>query len=289
MEIVTRALPPDHEIILFGDTHEGSILKHKKGVRELVNYIKEKKNCFAVHMGDLVESIAIDDLRYDRLTTDPGSPVSLNQYMKAAEELAPIKDKLLVIMQGNHDWKTISKHGDFVKDLVCRDLGVPYGTYECWLEVQKTKHKLTARGKDAYKIFLAHGAGTLSSNAKDPIQRRGNQEAALKQRLYPEAGDCVIMAMGHTHKLMVVRPTQELYMHTAGGKVKQSYRTTAKSTTEIDKDHRWYLNTGSFLRKYGPRGVSGYAERFMLRPAELGYVKVMVEDYEVQDCVEVRV
>ena len=283
MEIVERKLPPDHEIILFGDTHEGSILKHKKGVRQLVEYVRDTKNCYAVHMGDLVESIAIDDFRYDRLTTDPGSPVSLNQYMKAAKELEPIKDKLMVMMQGNHDWKCISKHGDFVKDLVCEQLGVPYGTYECWLHIQNGK------GRDEYKIFLAHGAGVLNSNAKDPIQRRGNQEAALKNKLYPEAGDCVIMAMGHTHKLIVVKPTKELYMHSNGGKVEQSYRSTSKSKREIDKDHRWYVNTGSFLKKYGPRGVSGYAERFMLRPAELGYVKVLVKGYEVQDCQEVRV
>ena len=288
-------LPPDHEIILFGDTHEGCILKHKKGVRDVVEYIKNTENCFAVHMGDIVESIAIDDIRYDRKTIDPGSPTPLKQYLNARDELEPIKDKLLVILEGNHDWKVERKHGDFLREIVCEPLGVPYGTFDCWLTAVPGKKPAWRYCKEGdknnvkYNFFLTHGVGTAKSAAKDPILRLGNRMAAAKWKLHEHASDCVLMAQGHTHRLMVVKPTKTLGMKCVDGQIIQEYYTTSDSLEKIDKDHRWYLHCGSFLKKYGPMGVSGYAERMGLPPAELGFVRVIIKNYKVQDCQEVRV
>ena len=164
---------------------------------------------------------------------------------------------------------------------MCGELDSTYGTYTVKVSVKDND------GKVKYKIFYTHGSKSLSSNAKDPIQAEANMKATLKQRLLPLAGDCLIMACGHSHKNFVVEPTSALYLTDDGNQIVQDYVTNPGNTKFIHPDHRWYCSTGSFLKLHGEMGVSGYAERAGYAPAELGYNVIHVKDYQVTRCEKV--
>ena len=284
MNLITKELPLTHNLYLFGDSHEGSILKDKKGYAETIETIMEDPVGYAVHMGDLAEAITIDDKRYSAESVDTRADVPLLQYKNAMKELKPLADanKLLAILAGNHDL-TLAKYGNFVRDMVCSFLKVNYGTFTCKLSITNDNAR-------QYKLFLTHGFGSISSRADDEIRAKATKLLSLKKKLYRKAGDCEISAMGHAHQLLTVKPSELLYLTDDGNKIHQNYTSAFYGGIEgyIPNEMKWYACTGSFYRLY-EEGISGYAERFGLDPNELGYIKVIVEDGYIQDLVEVVV
>ena len=268
-------LPRTHKLYLISDPHYGTILQHKSGIKKMKKMILEESNSYVAFLGDLCEAIMIDDPRYCPDTIDPNSPRPLAQYQEAIKDFWELRERLLVVLDGNHDWKVTAKYGNLLKDVFCKELeeGVRdiYGTYSC---------KLAVRSKDGdlmYKAFLTHGNGSISSVADDPVRREANYQLALKRKLYPLAGDCVIQAMGHSHKLIVKPPIKEMYVTDDGSKLKHGYTSATQTQDFIPPDLRWYVNTGCFYKLY-ELGVSGYAERAMYKPNELGFAVVHVKN-----------
>lgn len=269
MRLITKELPLDHNIFLVGDIHEGSVLTHRNGMQSMIKNVLSSKNNYVVLMGDLVEGICVDDKRYQREMEDKDSPTVILQYKSLVKMFKPIADRVLVALEGNHDHKVGNKFGNCVKAVFCDELGVEFGTYSCKLTVTNKK-------KLQYKAFLTHGNGSISSSADDPVRRESNMFLALKRKLSRKAADCAIQAMGHSHKLLVKPPISELYLVDEGDAVKQQYTRLLQQSPFIPADLRWYVNTGSFMKLYGD-GVSGYAERAMYDPVELGYPVIVVK------------
>ena len=268
MKLIEKTLPADHDLVLFGDIHKGNILEHFDGVHKCKEFILSKRNRFACFMGDGMEAILTDDYRYDPITiaTPP-----LAQMRDLEATLRPIKERILVYLQGNHERKLL-KFGDLAEDTAAT-LGVEYGTYSSVLSI---RDKLGLM----YKIFLTHGAGTINSTLDVPSDRLHSMHRSLRRRLMRKAGDCAVMAMGHTHKLLATRPINELYL-TSAKKIKQHYVKPHPKQEWIPTEQRWYVNTGAFLKLYG-EGVSGYAEVAGYDPIELGFAVVEVRDRMVQ-------
>jgi hypothetical protein len=84
----------------------------------------------------------------------------------------------------------------------------------------------------------------------------------------------------NTHKLLVAGPKKKLYLTSGNGELKQHYTQSDQAAQYIHPDHRWYVNTGSFLRLYLD-GVSGYAERAMYDPMEMGFAVARVRDCKI--------
>ena len=254
-------------------------MKHSKGLRKMIAALAEDPVGYGVHMGDAVEGITVDDKRYCPQTN---TSLPVRQYGAVAEELAPVAEKLLVLLEGNHDYKITARHGSLLWEIVCsklagsKDPDELYGTYSCKLHIEDRKGQLM------YKTFLTHGAGTINSVADDPVRREANMYLSLKRKLFRKAGDCVVMAMGHTHKLLVKPPISSLYLADDGKETKQRYTSASQTAEHIDPDLRWYVNTGCFYKLYH-EGVSGYAERFGYDPNELGYAVVRVKDGVVRE------
>ena len=219
-------------------------------------------------MGDMIEAITIDDRRYDMATTS--EPLPLQQVKDAIETLRPISGRLLTILKGNHE-HNLWKFGDLAAE-IASTLGVDYGTYSAKLTISNKE------GEYLYKIFVTHGRKGITSTADDPKRRFVTMELILKRHLKFMHGDCVINAKGHSHKLLVCEPEQELYLTDDGTKIKQKYISTSQNAPYIHPDHRYYISTGSFYKLYGPDGVSGYAEMSEYPPLELGYVIAVIRD-----------
>jgi hypothetical protein len=267
MKLIHKSVPDDWNLVLFGDTHEGTILRDKVGVQKCIDFIATSKYpCYAIHMGDAIEAIKPDDPRYDpKLCTNK---VPLEQADEVIQQLMPIKENLITCLLGNHEMK-LHLFGN-ITEYICRQLNVPYGTYSS---------KVTFRFDDNSYIkgFFHHGFGSIGSYAKSPIQRQTTMLEALKRKLAFKSGDCKIMAIGHTHKLLICQPISELYLTSDQDRFYQGYTTDTSNGKYIHPDNRWYFNTGSFLKLYRD-GVSGYADMFGYDPIELGFVLIKIRE-----------
>jgi UDP-2,3-diacylglucosamine pyrophosphatase LpxH len=283
MKLLETVLPKTHNVYLFGDSHKGTILQHKKGFRKMLKTLQDDPVGYGVHMGDSIEALMIDDKRWCNATYDKDYPLPLQQYEEVAAEMECVADKMVVYIEGNHDWTITNKVGPLLKSIVCKTIAAKankdgeylYGTHTCKMAIR------SRTGDLLYKMFLTHGYRSISSIADDPVRRKSNMELALKRLLFRKAGDCIIQAMGHTHKLMVKEPIPELFLTDDGKQCVQDYTKTNQTDPYIAPDLRWYINTGCFYRLYH-EGVSGYAERKGYDPNELGYAVVEVKDGNIQ-------
>jgi hypothetical protein len=258
----------------------GSMMCTYDGIETCMTDILADKHGYAGHMGDFIEAININDNRFDFTSKDP---IPLRQAKRAVSVLSPIASRLRFGLLGNHEY-TLMRFGNFAQ-YICDELSrknkntVIYGSYSSVVNVYD-KHGLM------YRMFVSHGY-TLSSAAKDPIQRKANLMANLKRKLEGKNGQAVIMAMGHCHKLISVEP-DELYFKQEDGKLKGRYLTHVMGDVGyIPPEQRYYFATGAFSRLYTDETdtdgtpVSGYAERAGYDPVELGYVKWQVEDRQI--------
>jgi len=293
MRLLSYDMPKDWNYFLFGDSHIGANLRHDKGFVKMVDMINSsygglshKKN-YAIDHGDIIEAIMIDDKRYSVFDTREACVTS--QKAMAKKELWPIRKKILTVLDGNHPWK-LHKFGPITHE-ICDALGVKFGTYSA---------KLTFRykGKTQFKHFATHGNGSIGSIADDIERRKLNWRLSLKRKLRDMAGDCFLMSMGHTHKLIISPPSEILYLTDNEKKIDQYNGVPVSTGKYIHPDYRWYVNTSSFLRVYGDLLVeddsvpieqsklgSGYAERAMYTPLQLGFCVGMIRDSKLVDVV----
>lgn len=280
MEFVDVTVPENFNLFFFGDLHDGTMLCHQSGIDEALGMLNKPyrgaRSNRAILMGDYCEAIDTSDKRFDVFTVDRDKIRPDLQYESMRERLRPFKKKIDVAIEGNHDW-TLKKYFPYVEREICRELDIPYGTYSCVVSYYSAKD-----GRMLFKVFATHGRGTIRSAADDPERVEANLNLSLKRKLKKKAGDCAIMAMGHTHLLLVVRPKKTLYLASENGELHQNYKIGDQAAPYIHPDHRYYLNTGSFRKAYA-RGVSDYAERSMYDPVELGFPVVTIRDGKIVD------
>jgi len=275
MQLLTKVLPNNHNIFLFGDKHDGSVLSFDKGWNQLSDMMNSEydgcSNNYGVDVGDCIEAIMVDDSRFSEDKLTEARPLA--QVKMAVKRRKPIAHMLLTILMGNHERKQW-RFGNLTKEEICEQLGVDYGTYTCKISIKDKRDKLL------YKLYATHGFRNISSTADDPKRRRVNMQLILKRHLKFKAGDCAVMVKGHTHKLMVCKPEAELYLTDDGKRLKQHYTSWGQNENYIHPDARWYGNTGSFLRLHG-EGISGYAEIMEYDPVELGFLVLKVRGQKI--------
>jgi hypothetical protein len=272
MQLITHEVPADWQLYDMGDLHVGSSLFHKDAFLETRERILEEKNSFVVLGGDLIEGIAIDDKRFQIDSTVPDL-VPLDEQVKDVNRLLmPLKDRIIVSLQGNHEFTLIRKT-DIAKR-ICNHLEIPYGTFSCKISY-KDVHGLQ------FKHFTTHGYKTIKSTADDPIRLEANERLILKRHLKHMCADAYLMTKHHVHKIIISKPEAMLFLTDDGRKVKDSY-THAKPTDKyIHPDLRHYGCAGSWMKLYGDMGTSGYAERAEYTPVEIGCLKYTIRDRQL--------
>jgi hypothetical protein len=264
----------NHDIVLMSDPHCGHKDTHYDGIDETIDTIAAEEIIEAWYdLGDNIEAVTNDHPYWQFDGVDPKRPLPYVQYEYLSKMFKPAASKLKAILYGLHDKRIFNKVGNLVEDKLCKDLGVPYGTFACHVTVRNKKD-----GKPMFKMFLTHGAGSIKSTADDPIRKETNEGLILKRKLKDLFGDCALMAMGHTHKGIVVKPKSKLYLNCSNGKIKSHHTSSPQTATWIHPDDRWYINTGGYLKAYGEHGRSNYVEEMMLPPIELSYIRVKVRD-----------
>jgi len=278
MQFVHRTVPANFNLFLFGDVHIGTLLHYEAGFDQFIDTLQNPydgvKHNIAIGMGDYIEAIDHSDRRFDVHSVDL-QKIRPEQQMDAfIEKIKPVRKKIITLLDGNHEYKLVKYH-NYVQ-YACDRLRIPYGTY--------TAVTTFARRDEGhmFKAFVTHGNGQINSIADDPERLEANLNLSLKRKLKDQQGDCLVMAMGHTHKLLVARPKKKLYLTSSGNDMEQHYTKSEQTAQYIHPDHRYYINTGSFLRLY-LKGISGYAERALYKPMEMGFAVVKVRDCKVTE------
>jgi hypothetical protein len=285
MRILQWNATADYDLMLFGDNQEGNVLQYRKGYRQAIDFVMSGKNRFALHMGDEQEAYWIDDKRYDPVILNA---TPLKQQAQVIEDLTPLAKtkRLITVLYGNHSHRLYPKVGDITEN-TCEKLKIQYGGFSCVVEFAD-KHGVQFKG------FFTHGRKMVRSIADDPTRRLANEKLQVKQHLKNKMGDCLLMAKGHTHRLIVAEPYAQLYLGTekAGERpnITQHYTHNPPFGKQgyVHPDHRWYANTGSFLKCFG-ENVSSYSEIGEYDPTELGYVVVEVRDRTIANVKKVVV
>jgi predicted phosphodiesterase len=273
MQRIVADLPRTHEILAMSCSHIGSIMCHRSGLEKAIDYIASTKNCYAIHLGDWIESICTDDKRYHAPPDgmrDKEQPIPLMQSLDAISMFYPIRKKLITGLRGNHERK-LANFGDLAK-FICGELKIPFGT-------ETSRIIIESKGQTLYKIQAMHGSKIFNSNAKDFEKREANKKAALKLYLQEQMGDCAIHLCGHAHWIGIVPPANRLYFLDGASGVHQQYLQGSSASGYINPDQRWFACCGS-ARKSRLDGYDDYAQNYP--PVSLGFVKIIVEDGQIQ-------
>lgn len=274
MQLIPQYIRKDCNLYMGGDSHEGSILHHEDGENEMIEAVGSDPLGKLILHGDLIEGITHRDRRYNYETIKPHMQTPLDQANAVVDKYYPIRKQIVADVEGNH-CTTLDYFGNITRDLICKELGIPYGTSSCKISFTG------AKGKLYFKHYATHGSWAFNSNNPDPKKRREVNENRLKAVMSPLAQDCISMSCGHAHKGIISRPEPELGMIDDGEKEIQVYSEADPTSDNIDMHQRWYLCTGSFL-KTRVLGVSGYAERAGYRPNELAYLKMIIRNGRIE-------
>lgn len=278
-----KHVPRDCRLVLTSDQHWGAKACHYDAFHEMVEFIRANDDVWWLHNGDFCEGKPTRSKHFDPNTLRPDM-ITLEQQMDGFREaIRPIADKCLYYGYGNH-CIYVMPDLDVVRWLT-ESLGIDHvrGGYQGTCDLGHTR------------IFLYHGRRNMPRGAKDPIQRRANQQAWLKRTLEGLHGNSHLMVLGHVHALHVVEPQVQLALLNRGTSMRARHfvAPTQTVTTEdpvtgkkdvrhyIPPDSRWYCISGTF-RRSGGVGYLDYAEIGGYEPSLIGYQLVTIRDGAIQ-------
>lgn len=240
MKVVKVTLPrtmKNVEIRIFADLHIGDKHCDLGQIKQDIEYVRTTPNCYAILNGDILNNAtktSVSDSYAELL-----SP--MEQIALFIELFKPIKDKILVMTQGNHENRTYNKEGVDLTQVVAQQLGIldRYSKTGVVLFLKVGEHKLPSCSKRVpivYSFYIIHGSGG------------GRKEGAKAIRLADMASiiDVDIYIHGHTHLPMVLR---------------EGFYRTDISNGVVKYVDKLFIN-GSAKLKYG-----GYGEAFEFKPS----------------------
>ena len=223
------------QLVVLGDMHIGDSLCDMDLIKSTINYIKETPNCYAILNGDLMNNA---------LKTSKSDSYMETMTMEQQQEtlirlLYPIKEKILVIATGNHEYRTNLLAGiNPLKGVAyALDKADAYtdGAYVLRLDFGSVCGTKTP---NKYMVFGIHGTGG---------GRRMGSSANVLEDMSKIRPDMDLYIHSHTHTQLNFSDMVFLYdaMH------------------DKDIEHqRTYYNANAFL-KYG-----GYAEQKGYTPTD---------------------
>ena len=230
------------EIHTFADLPIGDIHCDRKLINQRIEYVKEKDNAYCILNGDICNwatKTSVSDIYSEQL-----SP--MEQIKEFVNIFEPIKDRILAVQSGNHEYRSYRTEGIDITELACGELGIRdrYSRTGSLLfirfgEVSRGRKESAGTGKIrkvCYTLYALHGSGG------------GRKEGAKAIRLADMASivDADVFLHSHTHLPMVF---------------KQSFHRVDIQNSCVGLVDKLFVNTASTLN-YG-----GYAEQYEYKPS----------------------
>jgi hypothetical protein len=223
-------------IVPLHDIHLGAMNSNVAKFQAYVDFILNTPDTYTIGLGDLLENATKCSVGMGVYESDFDIDEQIDQI---ADYLRPLADagKLLGLMPGNHEYRTMKLVKLDPMKLVAKELGVPYLGWSGYFKF--------VVGNETYKAFTFHGAG----GAGTP----GGRLNAIR-KLRDVAHDMDMYFMGHVH-------SKQYDM--------DSVYYIDDATDTIKTKERHYIIGGSLLTYFG-----SYAEMSGFAPAPQGLVRV---------------
>lgn len=204
-----------------GDVHKGAPAHDKARWRQWVQYLTDHDDTSMLGTGDFLNSAIKGSVSE---TYDEEGPLG-EMKRELWSELAPLKDRIDVLIPGNHEARVYRAVGDCPIRDVADFLDVPYAQNVCMLVYRV--------GRVTYHAYVRHGTG-------------GGQVGARANRLQKQAQTCLadFYVSGHTHSQLVY--PEEIFAYDA-------------ASDRVSRRRRYFVSSGSFLKYEGYAAGNAYA------------------------------
>lgn len=244
MKAINADLPSELdriEIHPLADLHIGDMCCEYKRILEELDYIKNTPNCYCVLDGDLMDTAIASSIG----DTYAATHNPMEQLQECVNLFAPIKDKILAVVGGNHENRIYKSDGIDITQLMCNQLGISdrYSPTTALVYIRfgrDTKHNR----KMCYTVYMTHGAGG------------GRKEGGKINRLADLATivDADIYISGHTHLPAVFRNC--------------FFRADTRNNNVTRCEHL-FINTAAWLNYGGYGSKQGYKPSSTINPVLL--------------------
>jgi len=213
------------EIVNMGDLHIGDPAFDEKQLDKELKKIKEIENRFVVLHGDLINNAirnSVSDIYTEEMPPE-------KQLEILVEKFEPIKNKILGISQGNHEFRTYKESGIDILKIFAQALGLK-DYYDA----------------DGALLFISFGKNKYRDNIRHVLSLYFTHMGGNKNRLIDMADivDADVYFRGHYHNVEV--------------KKVDVFRTDKRYKT-INKETKTFVQNGSCLKYSGYIQMKGYA------------------------------
>ena len=249
MKVIKRDLSSNIDkltIIPISDVHIGDKTANLKAFKEVLERIKNEPNTYTILNGDLC-NIALKNSKSD-VYSDELTP--MEQVLQIINFLEPIKDKILVMSNGNHEDRITRDTSIDVLYLVAKQLRIEQVYSPSWWYLYLTFGN-TNKGRPAlYTITGYHGTGSSQTTGA-----KANKVKKMSQVVLAD-----IYLMSHVHepiqsKGVIFAPD---YQHKS-----------------IVKKEMYYCISNAFVEYEG-----SYAEKMGLIPSNNGITEIQLDGYK---------
>lgn len=254
MKIIKRDLEKNIDkliIIPISDVHIGDKTANLKAFKEALERIKNEPNTYTILNGDLC-NIALKNSKSD-VYSDELTP--MEQVLRILNFLEPIKDKILVMSNGNHEDRITKDTSIDVLYLVAKQLHLEQIYSPSWWYLYLSFGHNAAKGDKRpmlYTLTGYHGSGSA--------QTTGAKANKVKKMSQVVLADCYIMSHVHepiTTKGVIFAPD---YQHKT-----------------IVKKEMYYCISNAFVEYQ-----SSYAEKMGLIPSNNGISEIELDGTKKQ-------
>jgi predicted phosphodiesterase len=261
-EFIVESRKDEFRFFVLGDVHIGALNCAEDELRRFVQHIKDTPNSYWVGGGDYCDAVILKDEKRFDVNTMPNWMLSgdasdtrrnmgdmlVAQRARFLNIVAPIKDKCLGMIEGNHEYSIFKHHNSDHLQMLCDGLEVTNLTDCAFLRwnFHYDKSKSGATRGSIITVFICHGQGGGRSSGAEPNK--------LHRLSADKTADLVLT--GHTHSFCIHPPIPMLGIPRRGD---------LPLDPVISEKHA--VNWGSFVHGYSS-GPSTYASRalYPLRP-----------------------
>ena len=175
-------------IHILGDLHLGSKKFDCKDLLNRIDIIKNDPNARVVLLGDLINNSTKTSV--GDCYSEPLSP--MEQIKHAVQILSPIKDKIILVVSGNHERRSYKTEGLDITYFLATELGIAdrYNYTAVCTIIRYGKNGQKGNGCNVVSLYATHGdgnGGKLIGGKANGLSKRG------------QIIDADIIITGHTH------------------------------------------------------------------------------------------
>lgn len=224
----------------------------------VLKVIDSLPNAWIIGMGDYGDCINATDKRHDYATIDPNYATPNDQYNEIENIFRQRKDKVLGILDGNHEYSFWERTGHHYARTMAQNLGLEYGTFSTYFRMLlKRRHNGIAKyASSKLDIYAHHGWSSARSDGGAVNSIYDLRNKFNSAHLY---------IMGHIHHKIGAEPPKVMCW------IPDVYKKHGNYAPVIRESVQQFVWAGSYVKLYDDnKDGSGYAERKGYNPSALG-------------------